>query len=214
MTPKSPNVLDMFHGDNRELLPDFAALKRQGIFAVCHKASQGWSFVDQKYIHRHDAAKLAGMCWGAYHFLTLGDGKRQAEKFLSVAGNDCHFYAADFEKNGANQASIFTLVDFVRAIDFATGKKCFIYSGDLIRESLNMKVKSPEMATFFGGHPLWLAEYGPSEYVPWPWRDATLWQYSESGIVATIAGKVDLNFFDGTEADFLAAKWNMNILAS
>ena len=63
------NFLDMFHGDNREAVPDFAKLKSEGILGVFHKATQGTEYVDPKYHQRQAAARAAGMPWGAYAFL-------------------------------------------------------------------------------------------------------------------------------------------------
>ena len=67
MTPV-PNMLDMFHGDNREHIPDFAALKAQGIKAVFLKASEGDHYTDPRYAERRVAAFKADMPCGAYHF--------------------------------------------------------------------------------------------------------------------------------------------------
>ena len=60
----------------------------------------------------------------------------------------------------------------------------------------------------FTRHPLWLAAYQSHEPEPMGgWSHLTFWQRSETGRVPGINGNVDLNLFNGTEAqlgDFAA----------
>ena len=217
------NVLDLYHGDNRDAVPDFAALKANGIFAIIHKVSQGTKFVDPQYASRKKAALAAGLLWGGYHFLTSADPIEQAKFFLENTEADANtLLAADFEKSAATPA-LHQLQDFVSYVDQNSpgNVMCVIYSSDLIRETLKPHQGGHRATTmngaeiFFAQHRLWLAEYGPHANVPWPWSDKSmsqmwatpfLWQYSETGRVNPVVGNVDLNYYPGT-ANELAANW-------
>lgn len=226
------NVLDMFHGDNREKIPDFAALKAAGIFAIWHKASQGLHYVDPKYQERRKAAQDAGLLFGAYHFQDATDPDNQADKFLEASGVSSSApqiaLANDFEDGG--HAALHQCVAIMGNIDRNSppGIHSVLYSGNRIRETLKAPVGghvAQDMlgaAQFFAMHRLWLAEYGPHENIPWPWnvpngngKDVNapmtapgiwLWQFSEKGRVNPVVGNVDVNFYNGT-AEQLAANW-------
>jgi lysozyme len=219
----TPNVLDMYHGDNREEVPNMVEIQQQGIFAIIHKASQGNAMVDKQYAPRRAAALSAGLLWGAYHFMDSSDPIIQAKAFLAAAAPDENILlACDFEKSSATPA-LHQCKDFMSYVDQnAPGQvTCVLYSGDLIRESLRPNAgghQAQGMAgaeMFFAQHRIWLAEYGPHANVPWPWSDKTLsknwsapflWQYSEKGRVNPVLGNVDLNFYAGN-ADQLKANW-------
>lgn len=213
---RTANILDMFHGDNREKPIDFAALMNAGIFAVIHKASQGSNYTDARYLQRAAAAKQAGMLWGAYHFLDASDPEKQAKHFLSVVNptpDDNICLIADYEKTKGDTPSLHQLGTFMSYIDAnVDGASCVCYSGDLIRETLTDHIgghQADDMKgsmNYFGSHRLWLAEYGPHENIPKPWSKAWAWQFSETGREPGIVGNVDLNWYDGTREQ-LAAEW-------
>lgn len=180
------NVLDLSH-HNTPVLPDFAALKENGVFGVIHKASQGQHFKDGLYAKRRRACTDAGMYWGAYHFLDSSDAAAQAAWFLECSGLSDPGYdlvktplllACDYENSDA-QPSLQQCMAFMREIDRAKPEGlCWLYSGNLIRETLKPHVGGHQdgamisATSFFQNHPLWLAEYGPKVQCPWPWNEA------------------------------------------
>lgn len=217
-----PNILDMFHGDNREAVPDFGALQNAGIWGIIHKTSQGADILDARYMARRIAAAKVGMPFMAYHFMTGINVAAQVKQFLMASHFDdkelppCGMMI-DYEKSGSTP-TLQQLHDMVQAVDAAVPNvSCVIYSGDLIRETLlphpggHQNASMVDYQSFFAMHRLLLAEYGPHENVPWPWRDAQgggawAWQYSETGRVNPIVGAVDLNYYAGTKEQ-LAANW-------
>lgn len=222
------NVIDMFHGDDREAIPNFVALKANGILAVLHKASQGAHYKDPKYDDRRKACQDAGLLFGAYHFLTAEDAREQSDFFLTCSGiaNNAPLIslAADYENNEHSQAALHQCRDFMANVDqnAPSGISSILYSGNLIRETLikpvggRQDVGMSAAQMFFVRHRLWLAEYGPHENIPWPWSDKPsetenppgvwLWQFTEVGRVNPIVGNVDGNFYNGT-AEQLATRW-------
>lgn len=222
------NVVDLFHGDNQERVPDFAAIKAAGVLAVIHKASQGRGYVDPRYTDRKKAALDAGLLWGAYHFLDASPPQDQADHFLNaVHGGDFEpgsvLLACDFERWPTSQPTLNHAYQFMRACDMDQGAStsCVLYSGDVIRETCRPHVGGHQNSAMIGvdefmrKHRLWLAQYGPTAKVPWPWNEARedspapgvwLWQWTETGNVPGCKGHVDGNYFAGTPTD-LATHW-------
>jgi lysozyme len=222
---RTVNVIDMYHG-NRVALPDFAALKRSGVYAIIHKASQGLHFADPVYAVRRQAAEAAGILWGAYHFLDASDPEEQADAFLKAAdfsNGTPLLLAADFETSKSTP-TLYQLMQFMKIVDSASPAQCVLYSGNLIRETLRPLAgghQDPKMIgceSFFQAHRLWLAEYGPHARIPYPWCEKItdgrtaqtpgvfLWQFTETGRVNPLTGVTDGNFFDGSFND-LASRW-------
>lgn len=224
------NVLDMFHGDNRENIPDFVALKAAGIMAVWHKVSQGLAYIDPKFAQRRAAADAAGMPFGGYHFLNSQDADGQADFFMKNAdiagvgsGTSPLALACDYEDGGG--AALHQAQSFMVNVDRSSppGTQCVLYSGNRIRETLPRPIPGGHVADdmkgavqFFAMHRLWLAEYGPHMNIPFPWNlpisdtvkapGVWLWQFTENARVNPIVGNVDGNFYNGT-AEQLAAHW-------
>lgn len=190
------NVIDMYHEDDHEAIPDFVALKNYGIIGIAHKASQGRGMRDGKYAARKAAALAAGLPWIAYHFLDNTDPKAQAANFMTAEPDPMIPRAMDYEKSGSTP-NFSTL----RAFAAELPKPAILYGGDLVRETVvpSIGYNRAWVETLL----LWLAEYGPHERIPWPWSKAWLWQFEETGRVPLI-GNVDGNFYDGS-ADQLAA---------
>jgi hypothetical protein len=87
-----------------------------------------------------------------------------------------------------------------------------IYGGSLLKEMLGSK-KDP----FFGGHRLWLAQYGNHPTVQASWERFWLWQYTDGsadgpgpktvpGIPGDSKDQLDCDHFLGSAAQ-LASDW-------
>lgn len=228
------NVIDMYHG-NVVTGAAFADLRKAGIMAIIHKASQGSRYRDPAYSGRRKNAEDAGLLWGAYHFMDASEPIKQAENFLEASGisdpnSSPIMLACDYENNGQSTAALHQCMTFMQEVDRNSppGVSCVLYSGNLIRETLQPHAgghQNPDMhgyETFFQMHRLWLAEYGPKEKVPFPWNmpiakssneaasiaapGVWLWQFTERGRVNPLTGNTDGNFFDG-DFDALKARW-------
>lgn len=222
-----PNIIDMYHGDNRENLPDFKAIADIGIWGIIHKASQGTSYTDPKFSDRIAAAGAAGLLVGAYHFLDASDPIAQADHFLSITdtASGSHgglLLAVDFEKSAQSETpALHQLQTFMSEIDKQTRISCVLYSGDLIRATMqplpggHMHGDMIGAVDFFRVHRLWLAEYGPHENIPFPWNSGGeaetiappwLWQYKSSGHMPSVIGDTDLNYYAGSREQ-LTSEW-------
>ena len=218
-----PVVADMAHFNP----VNFTEIKAAGIVGVIHKATQGVGVTDHQYAARRPVAEAAGLLWGAYSFATGDDPAANAKHFLAVARPDAKtLLCLDFEDNPHSPMSGQQAYDFMRAVEDATSRLCWIYGGNRVREHITpLCEKSSALADYFKARPLWLCQYKtglPAGIdlaelkkhirVPGPWHDWTLLQYTGDGVgplphtVPGLEKGADLNAFDGTD-DALRAVW-------
>lgn len=204
------SVVDIYHGDR---VTSFKTARESGIVGVIHKATTGMTGRDPAYKARRKLASEAGLLWGAYHWGTNGDVERQLTNFLKHAEPDEDtLVALDFEPDGNRTMRLDQARDFLTAIQAKLGRRALIYSGALIKERLGSKKD-----TFFGGHRLWLCQYGPVPKVQKSWSTYWLWQYTDgtagppprtvNGIPGDSKGRLDCNSYEGTVAQ-LRKEWS------
>jgi lysozyme len=219
----TPVVADIAHFNP----VNFTAIAAAGIRGVIHKASQGVGMTDRQYARRRAAAAAAGLKWGAYSFATGDAAQTHARHFLAVAAPAADtLLCLDFEDNPRSPMSGRQAYDFMREVEDATGRRCWIYGGNRIAEHISpLAARSSAIADYFRARPLWLCQYKtglPAGIdlaalkkhirVPAPWDDFSLLQYTGDGVgplphtVDGLENGADLNAFDGTD-DELAALW-------
>ena len=204
------NVIDLYHYDG---VTSFHEAKVAGVLGVIHKASTGRSGRDDQYAVRREAAKDAGLLWGAYHWGTAAPSAEQVENFLDAAQPDeATLVALDFEDTPGNQMTLAGAREFLELIEQKLGRKAVIYSANTIKTALGTRRDD-----FFGSHRLWLAQYAPAPTVQASWDSYWLWQFTEGkasdprrrsipGIPGNSGGEVDCNYYPST-ADQLANDW-------
>lgn len=147
------------------------------------KCTEGVGFVDNTYQKNLTEAKKRNIPFGAYHFANKNDPVKEAEFFLSKAG-DPDFLALDAE-TGQSMEWCKTFCDRVSK----TGKTVILYA---------------PMSTITDiGYPTWIPRYkyaggdtkddGIPDYKYQPTKRWDIWQYTSNGVVAGVAGRVDLN---------------------
>jgi lysozyme len=165
-------VIDLSHYN--EVL-SFDEIKASGIIGVIHKATQGFDDRDPSYARRRDAARAAGLWWGAYHFGVNADGAAQARFFLSVVDpGPQDLLALDFEQNGDATMTLAQAEAFVTEVFNQTGRYPGFYSDALISSLLGDSVNPILRQCWF-----WRAEYGATPIVPPTWPTWTMWQYTD-----------------------------------
>lgn len=199
-------VVDLYYGEEFSA-KDFKTLADDGIIGVIHKATQGVTLKDRAYKERKQMALDNGLLWGAYHFASNQNAKEQVNWFLDAVGDDKDMLLClDYEPNRDNTMSFSQAKTFMRELDRLSGRKCVLYSGNLIKEQM----KAPD--AFVNSHRLWLAQYGNAVKCPPGWDKPWLWQCTGDGIGPkphTLVGikiPLDLNKFAGTD-DELREQW-------
>jgi len=205
-----PLVVDIYHGDG---VASFAQAFAAGVKGIIHKATTGASGVDDAYATRRADATNAGLLWGAYHWGTAAPPADQVTNFLNHADPDKNtLVALDFETDVGNQMTLDGAREFLNIIDSKLNRKAVLYSSNVAKSALGTTVDK-----FFGGHRLWLAQYGTNPTVQRSWKTYWLWQYTDGrpnspgrktapGLPGNRQGQLDCNYFAGTAND-LKAQW-------
>jgi GH25 family lysozyme M1 (1,4-beta-N-acetylmuramidase) len=188
---------------------DWAKVRAAGKRFVFIKSSEDDDFVDSKYASNRAGAKAAGLLVGAYHFAQPGSGSGDA-----VAEAD-HFVATakavkgellpvlDLEvTNGLGPTALQSWTrTFLTRVYERTGVRAVIYvSPAFWRNSM----ADTSWFAANGYKVLWTAHWttasSPSSPAGnWGGHGWTFWQYSSTGTVAGISGRVDLNRYRGTD---------------
>jgi lysozyme len=195
----NPLIIDISHWQPD---PDWAKLKANGTLGVILKATEGTGYVDPTFRSRYDAAIKAGLAVSTYHFFKAGNVQTQMNNYLNtVKPRQGERMVLDHEE----KASLSELESAVSYLLTDSRKlQITIYSGHLIKEQLGSK-NSEILAA---NTSLWIAQYTSAESPTWPggtWPDWSLWQYTDKATAAGIAGAVDGNRFNGSDAN--ALKW-------
>jgi GH25 family lysozyme M1 (1,4-beta-N-acetylmuramidase) len=173
------------------------------------KASEDIDYVDVTYPANRAAANANGIIIGAYHFaqpdLTPGDAIAEADHFIDtaqIAKGDL-LPVLDLEVAGG--------LDQTQLQDWVRGYLGRIYERTGVRGVIYM---SPNFWVTYAGDTTWFADNGYKVLWIAHWTTATaptvpadawggngwsFWQYTSSGSVSGITGRVDLDRFNGTD---------------
>jgi lysozyme len=199
--------IDLSHNNGKV---NFAALAGDAGFVFC-KASQGAGFQDPMCSTYMKSLSNAGIIRGVYHFLTFqATAEQQIANFMQAG--------IDFQGAGmlppvldvewqvpdtlnpyilANRNTCIQLIqDWLEGVTAKTGRTPIIYTN---RNFWHDYLGNPPG---FSQYPLWIAAYQSAPPIlPPGWATYAFWQYSEKGTIASVAGQVDMNHFNGTAVD-------------
>lgn len=196
-----PYAIDVSH-HNKITSLDHAVLA--GVVGLIQKASEGHSNVDPTFKARRVLAKQAGMEFGAYHFLRLGNGAAQADHFLEVVGDTTGvLLVLDYEDPTVPPG---TAKDFMLRVKARTGALPTLYSYSAFLRGKEAQFASDK--AFWSTARLWIAQYGPtvkmSVVVKSIWPTWWLWQFTGDGNgpephgFPGISTPLDVNTYDGS----------------
>jgi lysozyme len=180
---------------------DWDALERAQVRFAYMKASEGSDHVDRRFAENWRAAGRVGIARGAYHFFTLcAPGIAQAHNFMRTVRVDPEAMppAVDLEFGGnckarpSKQAFLGELKAFLETIERHYGKKPILY--------VTRGFYDRYLTGVLAGHGFWIRSlYFRPDMQGRPWL---FWQFHDRGARAGIAGRVDLNVFNGDWATF------------
>lgn len=181
--------------------------RADGVEFVFAKATEGQTFVDTEYARNQRRADALGIKFSAYHFAnpdrSAGDAVREADHFLRHAKlRGRHLLPVlDLETTGGLGQR--KLVRWTRAwlerVESRLGVKPIIYT-------------APSFWRTYMGDSRWFAKNGYRVWIAhwhvdqpdtparnWAGRGWSLWQLTDCGEVAGIAGCVDIDLFRGED---------------
>ncbi|HEX7950997.1 MAG TPA: glycoside hydrolase family 25 protein [Candidatus Limnocylindrales bacterium] len=198
--------IDVSHWQNTIDWTQVAAAGKRFAFM---KASEGTTLADATYATNRAQAKAVGLYVGAYHFArpdrTPGDPVAEADYFLSMSQLETGDLVPVLDLEDAGGLSPVELQEWVKGylgrIYERTGARGMIYASPTFWK--NAMGDTTWFATN-GFAMVWVAHWttGPAPTVPaqnWGGNGWTFWQYTSSGSVPGIGGRVDLDRFNGLD---------------
>ncbi|MFC6150792.1 MULTISPECIES: glycoside hydrolase family 25 protein [Mumia] len=191
------------HPRNRAI--NFTKVRRAGFTYAFIKATEGRGFVNEWARADGRASARAGLATGFYHFARpSSSARRQAQHFLREVrrtGVRSPMLVLDLETtDGRSRAHLRAWSrTWLATVERATGERPILYTGPGFWKG------SVAGSQAFSKYPLWVAHYETkSPTVPGPWRRYAIWQHSDSGRVAGVPGRVDVNVAPRAVAERLA----------
>ncbi|MGB8811747.1 MAG: GH25 family lysozyme [Paracoccaceae bacterium] len=192
---------------------DWDAARAGGVNFVYMKATEGGDLVDPAFRENWRGAARAGVARGAYHFhYHCRPAAEQARWFIKHVPKSAGALPPVLDMEWTPFSPTCTLrppaadvrreaVIFMDAIEAHYGQRPLLYTSiDFYRENELWRLPRTEFwLRSVAGHP-------GDKYEGQSW---TFWQYTSTGLVPGIAGKVDINVFagsPGTWAQWLAAR--------
>ena len=144
--------------------------------------------IDHAFLPNYKAFTAASIPVGAYWYITpyrIGLQAQVAAEWAAYFNLPIGLYG-DVEANGLTSSKVQAFLEAAQAQGVYTS--CYMW------RSL---VGSPAWST---DYELWTAHWNiaSNPCVPTPWQAWEFWQYSSSGSVAGIDGRVDINMYNGT----------------
>jgi len=154
------------------------------------KATEGSTHVDRRYLHNIRAARKKGILAGSYHyFRTTSEPNDQFRNFIRVADKDSQdlIPVVDVEEMDNWNTVQFhgKFSEFLRLVEDHYGVKPMIYT---VNSFYNR-----HLAGRYRDHKIFVGRYGKRGPMMKDQHNWTIWQYSETGVVAGIPKPVDLN---------------------
>lgn len=195
---------------------DWNKARSSGVTFAFIKATEGGDVADPKFRAYWDGAKRAGVARGAYHFYYFcRPAEEQARWFIQHVPRDADAlpHVLDMEWNHHSRTCTLRpspqkvrseARKFLNLLEAHYGQRPIVYTTpDFYKETgiWRMGSQTEFWLRSVAGHP---AQVYPGGH----WR---FWQYTGTGLVPGIEGKVDINVFGGTPQEW--REWRRPLLA-
>jgi GH25 family lysozyme M1 (1,4-beta-N-acetylmuramidase) len=203
-----PNTLEGVDISHWQGTINWASVAKAGKKFAFMKATEDTYYADPTYTSNRDQAKANGIAVGAYHFAqpstTAGNATAQADWFISMANpaKGEMLPVLDLERtNGLTDPQLIAWVqEYLGRIYQRLGVRAIIYCSPSFWQNYMSNT------TWFaqnGYQVLWIAHWttATTPWLPaggWGGYGWTFWQYTSSGTVSGISGRVDLDRYNGT----------------
>jgi len=185
---------------------DWAKARAAGTRFAFIKATEGGDHLDPKFLENWKGAKNAGVERSAYHFLYwCRPAHEQALWFMlnvppdpdalpPVLDVEWNTHSKTCPKKISRQDALDKIKIMLAAMEDYTGKKPIIYTDPLFHR----EVLQGELPNYH----FWLRSVAAEPQDKYSDRSWTFWQFTTTGKVPGIAGKVDRNVYGGNDADW------------
>ncbi len=169
------------------------------------KATEGSSFVDDKFVQNWEAATGTELLTGAYHFFSFDSvGVTQAEHYIETVGDlsgrlvpvvDVEYYGDKWTNPPTKEDVVSQLQEMLAVLEAEYGRRPMLYT--------TYEVYYKYLAEDFEEYPLWIRNvyFSPNVDMKGDW---TIWQYSDTEVLEGYRGEekyIDCNVFYGTKKE-------------
>ncbi|MEP0990883.1 MAG: GH25 family lysozyme [Tateyamaria sp.] len=184
---------------------DWATAKQSGVSFAFIKATEGGDVADPKFDTHRIGAQRAGVPWGAYHYYYFcRTPQEQARWFIQHVPKGGELpHVLDMEWNPRSRTCkrrpsgkevMAEARTFLNILEAHYGRRPVVYTTvDFYRDTGIGRLSGTE---------LWLRSVAGHPIHVYPGAYWTFWQYTGTGLVPGIDGKVDINVFRGTPEGF------------
>ena len=185
---------------------DWNKVHDAGIQFAYIKATEGGDYLDPKFLDNWYAAKKAGMARGAYHFIYwCRPASEQALWFEQNVPQDPEALppVLDLEWNHQSKTcpgkisrklALKKIKIILDAMEAHTGKQPIIYTDPIFHRDV--------LQGAFRNYHFWLRSVAAEPDDVYGQRSWAFWQFTTTGKVPGIDGKVDRNIYNGTRSDW------------
>lgn len=191
---------------------DWQKVRGAGISFAYIKATEGGDHLDPKFRQNWYASKRAGIVRGAYHFIYwCRPASEQAAWFIRNVPNDpdalppvldleWHPYSKTCPKRVSRSLALEKIKIILAAMERHTGKRPIIYTDPAFHRDI--------LQGEFKDYHFWLRTVAAEPQKKYPGRSWAFWQFTTTGIVPGVPGKVDRNIYNGSRSDWnLVLRW-------
>ena len=175
-------------------------------------------FEDPRFTENWEGAKARGLLRGAYHYIRPTKSPDMQMNLIRSAvptddlGELPFVLDIEYVTSSVSKSSYRAHIgEFLAQADEWFVRPSIIYTGiDQWKDIIYHWWKLPPFGTpdhpdWLAGHPLWVADRGrTTPRLPIGWTEWLFYQHSSEGRIPGISGDVDLNVFNGTEAQLMA----------
>lgn len=184
---------------------DWATLRQRGANFAFIKATEGGLHLDPRFQENWDGAAAAGIKRGAYHFyFWCRPAHEQAEWFIRNVPRVANALPPVLDVEWTNSRKCPTrpspakvvseMKIFLEMLERHYGQRPVIYvTVDFYRDNLRGQLKD---------YPFWLRSVAAHPETVYPGREWVFWQYSGTGLSKGVREQIDLNVFNGSQADW------------
>lgn len=191
---------------------DWQALQEQKVRFAYIKATEGSSYIDERFAVNYAEGRNTSLKIGAYHFFSFDSpGLSQAEHFIDTVEDfegmlapavDVEFYGNKKDNPPEPDQVERELKEYLALVEQAYERKPVIYA---TMESWELYIRGK-----FDEYPLWIRDIWKKPVLHSPEDDGreyrwTFWQYTNRGRLTGFSGEekfIDLNVFYGTEEEW------------
>jgi GH25 family lysozyme M1 (1,4-beta-N-acetylmuramidase) len=177
---------------------DFPRFAEEADMAIV-RVQYGSSTEDSKHKEYEAGLKTYGVPFGSYayaRFVSVNDAKVEAQDFLKRSDSMSKFFVVDVEELTCPADQVVPATQaFIQVLRDA-GKKAGLYTGHSFYKTYGMSKVDADF--------LWIPRYQTNDdgtvHAYKPDMPCDLWQYSQNGRIAGVAGAVDLNKLNGEKS--------------